>query len=67
MGEKQGWEKKRMEEDRERMEEGLGIGDLIKERVREVLFGDEKEEEEEKAEGDENEERKGKETEGKRG
>lgn len=40
-GEGPGWEKRRMEEDRERMEEGWGIGDLIKERVREVLFGEE--------------------------
>lgn len=42
--EKPGWEKKRMEVERERLGEGYGIGDLIRERVGEV-FGEEQEQE----------------------
>ncbi len=41
--EKPGWEKRRMEEDRERLSQGgVGIGDLIRERVTDVFFEGEK-------------------------
>lgn len=49
--EKPGWEKRRLEEERERLGEGYGIGDLIRERVGEVFGGEHDGEEEEENEG----------------
>lgn len=36
-GEKEGWEKRRMEEEREGLERGVGYSGLIAERIREVF------------------------------